>query len=72
MLRVNQLAQVLGESRRSVSNRLRKFEMAWRPIGKGRKHKRIPIWEVARWINARLVHNPEELRLAVDGRSKIR
>lgn len=68
LLNVSETGAVLGLSRWSVQAMLRRFELAFVP--RGRKHKRVPLWEVLKWIESHTVRSAEDLRVSLDGRRK--
>lgn len=70
LLKVSQVAYLLDESRRSVSDRLRKFQMRWKPMGKKGKHKRVPFSEVNRFAHQGLVGSDKDLLRISDARRK--
>jgi excisionase family DNA binding protein len=66
LLKVNQVAFVLGFTRKKVGEMIRNRELPCIPLG--RHHKRVPRASVEEWIRSRTVRTADEFKRAVDGR----
>lgn len=60
--------KVLGVTRWTVAEYFRVRGLRF--IVTGRKHKKVPVWELKRWMEANLIQGGDALKRVLDGRRK--